>query len=374
MSEVAVKGAAKHYGAIAALDGVDLTFADGEFFGLLGPSGSGKTTLLRSIAGFIELDAGEIRIDGTDISRIPVHQRNIGMVFQNYALFPHMSVAENVAFGLDVRNVPASEIKQRVGESLDLVRLSGLEGRRPKQLSGGQQQRVALARALVTRPKVLLLDEPLSALDKHLRQEMQVELRRIQRQIGITTIFVTHDQEEALTLSDRVAIFNKGQVVQAGQVTVRIAEDGELLVRGYNVMQGYLDDPDATAAVIDPDGWLHTGDLATIDENARVRIVGRKKDMFIVGGFNAYPAEIEGFLIEHPAVAQAAVIGTPDERMGQVGKAFVVLDDGAAELAESDLISWCKQRMAGYKVPRAIVFLEALPLGATGKVMKDRLE
>ncbi|WP_374384841.1 ABC transporter ATP-binding protein [Dongia sp.] len=216
MSEVAVTGAIKRYGAVAALDGVDLTFADGEFFGLLGPSGSGKTTLLRAIAGFIDLDAGEIRIDGTDISRIPVHQRNIGMVFQNYALFPHMSVAENIAFGLDVRGVPAGEIKERVAESLNLVRLSGLEQRRPKQLSGGQQQRVALARALVTRPKVLLLDEPLSALDKHLRQEMQVELRRIQRQIGITTIFVTHDQEEALTLSDRVAIFNKGRVVQAG--------------------------------------------------------------------------------------------------------------------------------------------------------------
>ncbi|WP_374655463.1 ABC transporter ATP-binding protein [Dongia sp.] len=216
MSEVAVTGAIKRYGSVAALDGVDLTFTDGEFFGLLGPSGSGKTTLLRAIAGFIELDAGEIRIDGTDISRIAVHQRDIGMVFQNYALFPHMSVADNIAFGLDVRGVPAVKIRQRVGESLDLVRLSGLEQRRPRQLSGGQQQRVALARALVTRPKVLLLDEPLSALDKHLRQEMQVELRRIQRQIGITTIFVTHDQEEALTLSDRVAIFNKGRVVQAG--------------------------------------------------------------------------------------------------------------------------------------------------------------
>jgi spermidine/putrescine ABC transporter ATP-binding subunit len=216
MSEVAVTGAVKRYGQIAALDGVDLTFADGEFFGLLGPSGSGKTTLLRAIAGFISLDAGEIGVDGTDIARIPVHKRNIGMVFQNYALFPHLSVAENIAFGLDVRGVPAAEIKQRMTESLDLVRLSGLEARRPRQLSGGQQQRVALARALVTRPQVLLLDEPLSALDKHLRQEMQVELRRIQRQIGITTIFVTHDQEEALTLSDRVAIFNKGQVVQAG--------------------------------------------------------------------------------------------------------------------------------------------------------------
>jgi spermidine/putrescine ABC transporter ATP-binding subunit len=216
MSEVAVSGAIKRYGNVAALDGVDLTFADGEFFGLLGPSGSGKTTLLRAIAGFISLDTGEIRVDGTDIARIPVHKRNIGMVFQNYALFPHLSVAENIAFGLDVRGVPAADIVRRVTESLDLVRLSGLEERRPRQLSGGQQQRVALARALVTRPQVLLLDEPLSALDKHLRQEMQVELRRIQRQIGITTIFVTHDQEEALTLSDRVAIFNKGQVVQAG--------------------------------------------------------------------------------------------------------------------------------------------------------------
>ncbi|MBL8710035.1 MAG: ABC transporter ATP-binding protein [Rhodospirillaceae bacterium] len=216
MSEVAVIGAVKRYGQVVALGGVDLTFADGEFFGLLGPSGSGKTTLLRAIAGFIDMDAGEIRVDGTDIARIPVHKRNIGMVFQNYALFPHLSVAENIAFGLDVRNVPKGEIRARVGESLDLVRLSGLEGRRPRQLSGGQQQRVALARALVTRPQVLLLDEPLSALDKHLRQEMQVELRRIQRQIGITTIFVTHDQEEALTLSDRVAIFNQGRVVQAG--------------------------------------------------------------------------------------------------------------------------------------------------------------
>ncbi|MBK8158934.1 MAG: ABC transporter ATP-binding protein [Rhodospirillaceae bacterium] len=241
MSEVAVKGAVKHYGPIAALDGVDLTFADGEFFGLLGPSGSGKTTLLRAIAGFIELDRGEIRIDGTDISRIPVHQRNIGMVFQNYALFPHMNVAENIAFGLDVRNVPAAEIKQRVGESLDLVRLSGLEQRRPKQLSGGQQQRVALARALVTRPQVLLLDEPLSALDKHLRQEMQVELRRIQRQIGITTIFVTHDQEEALTLSDRVAIFNKGQVVQAGSPRAVYERPVDRFAAGFLGEANFLD-------------------------------------------------------------------------------------------------------------------------------------
>ena len=216
MSTVAVTDAVKKYDAVAALDGVTMTFRDGEFFGLLGPSGSGKTTLLRAIAGFVTLDRGQVLIDGQDVGGVPVHARNIGMVFQNYALFPHMSVAENVAFGLEVRGRPREDVTQSVKEALAMVRLGGLELRKPKQLSGGQQQRVALARALVTRPKVLLLDEPLGALDKHLRQEMQVELRRIQRQVGITTIFVTHDQEEALTLSDRIAIFDSGRIIQEG--------------------------------------------------------------------------------------------------------------------------------------------------------------
>ncbi|HEY4161823.1 MAG TPA: ABC transporter ATP-binding protein [Dongiaceae bacterium] len=216
MSQVEVVGAEKRYGSTAALNDVSLAFEDGEFFGLLGPSGSGKTTLLRAIAGFVDLDAGTVLVDGVDIGSTPVHRRDIGMVFQNYALFPHMSVFDNVAFGLSVRKLSTGQIKKRVGEILDLVKLSGLHERRPKQLSGGQQQRVALARALVTRPKVLLLDEPLGALDKHLRQEMQIELRRIQREVGITTIFVTHDQEEALTLSDRIAILNAGEIVQVG--------------------------------------------------------------------------------------------------------------------------------------------------------------
>jgi spermidine/putrescine ABC transporter ATP-binding subunit len=216
MSQVEIIGAEKRYGTVVALDRVSLQFVDGEFFGLLGPSGSGKTTLLRSIAGFIELDGGQVLLDGEDIGPIPVHKRDIGMVFQNYALFPHMTVFDNVAFGLSVRKMPTPEIKQRVDEILSLVRLAGLQERKPRQLSGGQQQRVALARALVTRPKVLLLDEPLGALDKHLREEMQVELRRIQREVGITTIFVTHDQEEAMTLSDRIAIMNQGKIEQLG--------------------------------------------------------------------------------------------------------------------------------------------------------------
>jgi spermidine/putrescine ABC transporter ATP-binding subunit len=214
MSRVDIEHVSKHYGAFAALDDVTITFKDGEFFGLLGPSGSGKTTLLRSIAGFIIPDQGTISFDGEHVETVPVHRRSIGMVFQSYALFPHLTIADNIGFGLDVGSLAREDIDRRVGEMLALVRLVGLEARYPKQLSGGQQQRVALARALITRPKVLLLDEPLGALDRRLRQEMQVELKDIQRETGVTTIFVTHDQEEALTLSDRIAIIDQGKLVQ----------------------------------------------------------------------------------------------------------------------------------------------------------------
>jgi spermidine/putrescine ABC transporter ATP-binding subunit len=217
VSVVEIDRVEKRYDSVVALADLSLTFADGEFFGLLGPSGSGKTTLLRAIAGFVEPDRGEIRLDGKDIGRTPVHRREIGMVFQNYALFPHMSVFENIAFGPSVRGEQGSAVEKRVAEMLALVRLAGFERRSPRQLSGGQQQRVALARALITRPRLLLLDEPLGALDKRLRQQMQIELKQIQREVGITTVFVTHDQEEALTLSDRIAIFNEGKVVQAGK-------------------------------------------------------------------------------------------------------------------------------------------------------------
>ena len=216
MSNVNINHITKTYGNIFALNDVSLDFADGDFFGLLGPSGSGKTTLLRSIAGFVVPTKGEIIVDGTDIRHTPVHKRDIGMVFQNYALFPHMSVFENIAYSLSVRGVKSNEINTRVRDSLELVQLGGYGERRPRELSGGQQQRIALARALVSKPRVLLLDEPLGALDKNLRTQMQVELRQIQREVGITTILVTHDQEEALTMSDRVAIFCEGKVIQTG--------------------------------------------------------------------------------------------------------------------------------------------------------------
>ena len=216
MTEVRVEGLTKTYGLTRALDDVTLTFPDGGFFGLLGPSGSGKTTLLRAIAGFVTPDRGRILIGDKSVERVPVEDREIGMVFQSYALFPNMTVAENVAFGLEVRRIPAPDRKARVAEALDLVRLGDLGGRKPSELSGGQRQRVAMARAIVTRPRVLLLDEPLSALDRALRVEMQIELKRIQREVGITTIFVTHDQEEALTLSDRIGILRDGRLVREG--------------------------------------------------------------------------------------------------------------------------------------------------------------
>jgi ABC-type Fe3+/spermidine/putrescine transport system ATPase subunit len=216
MAEVSVQNITKTFGTLKALNDVTMDFPDGGFFALLGPSGSGKTTLLRTIAGFIFADSGSIRIGDEPVENVPVEKRDIGMMFQNYALFPNMTVADNVGFGLRVRKVGAAEEKRRIGEALDLVQLGQHGNRKPHQLSGGQRQRVALARAIVTNPRVLLLDEPLSALDKALRVDMQFELKRIQREIGITTIFVTHDQEEALTLSDKIGILRDGKMVQAG--------------------------------------------------------------------------------------------------------------------------------------------------------------
>ena len=206
----------RSYGDVAAVDGVDLAVAPGEFFTLLGPSGSGKTTTLRLIAGFEQPDSGRILLSGRDVTGRPPYDRDVNTVFQDYALFPHMTVAQNVGYGLMVKGVKKAERAKRVGEALEMVRLSLHGSRRPSQLSGGQRQRVALARAIVNHPRVLLLDEPLGALDLKLRQEMQLELKRIQREVGITFIYVTHDQEEALTMSDRLAVFVDGHIEQVG--------------------------------------------------------------------------------------------------------------------------------------------------------------
>jgi putative spermidine/putrescine transport system ATP-binding protein len=213
---VRLAGARKTYGDVVAVAGIDLEIRPDEFFTMLGPSGSGKTTCLRMIAGFERPDAGTIELDGRDVTGVPPNERDVNTVFQDYALFPHMSVGDNVGYGLRIRKVGADERRARVGSALEMVRLGGYEQRRPSELSGGQRQRVALARALVNRPRVLLLDEPLGALDLKLRQQMQDELRTLQDEVGITFVYVTHDQEEALTMSDRLAVFNEGRIAQVG--------------------------------------------------------------------------------------------------------------------------------------------------------------
>lgn len=216
MSDVRLSSVRKVFGGVTAVGGVSLSIDRGEMVCFLGPSGCGKTTTLRMIAGLDRPDEGEIIIRGKAVNDLPTYKRNIGMVFQNYALFPHMTVKENIAFGLSMRKEPRSEIDRRVKEVMELIRLELLADRLPSQLSGGQRQRVALARAIVTKPDVLLLDEPLGALDKKLREQMQIEIRSLQQEVGITTVFVTHDQEEALTLSDRIVVMEAGRIVQVG--------------------------------------------------------------------------------------------------------------------------------------------------------------
>jgi putative spermidine/putrescine transport system ATP-binding protein len=213
---VRLEGVRKRFGDVVAVNGVDLDVRTGEFFSMLGPSGSGKTTCLRMIAGFEAPTEGAIYLDGRDVTGLAPYERDVNTVFQDYALFPHMTVEENVEYGLRVRRVPRNRRRELAAEALRIVRLQGFEGRKPGQLSGGQRQRVALARALVNRPKVLLLDEPLGALDLKLRQEMQIELKHIQQEVGLTFIYVTHDQEEALTMSDRLAVFSRGRIEQVG--------------------------------------------------------------------------------------------------------------------------------------------------------------
>jgi len=216
VADVRVSGLRKSYGKVAAVAGVDLEIARGEFFTMLGPSGSGKTTTLRMIAGFERPDAGTVELAGKDVSSLPPFDRDVNTVFQDYALFPHMTVQQNVEYGLRVKKVPKAERRLKATEALSLVRLEGYGDRKPGQLSGGQRQRVALARAIVNTPRALLLDEPLGALDLKLRQELQIELKQIQQELGMTFIYVTHDQEEALTMSDRIAVFNQGKIEQIG--------------------------------------------------------------------------------------------------------------------------------------------------------------
>ena len=284
--EVTLVDLVKRFGEVAAVAGINVDMPSGEFFSMLGPSGCGKTTTLRMIAGFEQPTEGRILLDGEDMAYTPPHKRNVNTVFQNYALFPHLNVFDNVAFGLRRQKVGKQELRQRVGEALELVQLSGFEKRKPGQMSGGQQQRVALARALVLKPAVLLLDEPLGALDLKLRKEMQLELKRIQHEVGITFVHVTHDQEEAMTMADRIVIMNGGHIEQFGTPSDLYERPKTAFVAGFlgvsNLLEGVVVGEDRVKL---SDGTLvHVPHEALADKTGTVQIGVRPEKLRVGGG------------------------------------------------------------------------------------------
>lgn len=288
----------RHFGDVRAVDRVTLDIVDGEFFTLLGPSGSGKTTCLRLIAGFDHPTSGRIELHGTDVSGLPPYERDVNTVFQDYALFPHMTVAENVAYGLMIKRVPKTERRQRVAQMLALVQLPGLGDRKPSQLSGGQRQRVALARALVNRPRVLLLDEPLGALDLKLRQQMQMELKAIQQQVGITFVYVTHDQEEALTMSDRLGVFNAGRVEQVGTPAAVYETPATDFVAGFVGVSNLVSGAAADAIAGSPETFsirpekILIRDAGTPVTNGMCAADGWIRDVVYLGALTRYRVEL----------------------------------------------------------------------------------
>ncbi len=308
----------KTFGDVVAVDDVDLTIDNGEFFSLLGPSGSGKTTVLRMIAGFEEPSGGAILLEGIDVTHVAPYDRDINTVFQDYALFPHMTVQQNVEYGLKVKRVPKAERRQRAGEMLDVVRLGGFGERRPNQLSGGQRQRVALARALVNRPSVLLLDEPLGALDLKLREEMQTELKAIQREVGITFVFVTHDQGEALSMSSRIAVFNQGQIEQVGSPVEIYEHPATSFVAGF-VGTSNLLDAELSARVLGASA-PHTlrperVSLLGLDDplpDGSLAATGQAVDVQYLGSFSRLRVHLDGGGVLVASVASDALAGVSD--------------------------------------------------------------
>ncbi len=290
----------RHFKDVKAVDGVTLEIQDGEFFSMLGPSGSGKTTCLRMIAGFDRPTTGKIFLYGQDVSNLPPYERPVNTVFQDYALFPHMTIDDNIAYGLMIRKVPRPERMRRVDEILDLVRLPGFGHRKPSQLSGGQRQRVALARALINHPKVLLLDEPLGALDLKLRQQMQVELKNIQKQVGITFVFVTHDQEEALTMSDRIAVFNEGKVEQVGTPAEVYEHPSTPFVAGFVGTSNLVDGEMAMRITGSPRRFsirpekIHLSDASLTNGHDSFSADGRVRDVVYLGLYTRYLVELAG--------------------------------------------------------------------------------
>jgi iron(III) transport system ATP-binding protein len=355
VAELKIQGLAKSYKDVRVLESIDLDIASGEFFTLLGPSGCGKTTLLRTIAGFQRQDRGEIIVKGERIDHKPAHKRDIGMVFQDYAIFPHLTVAENVAFGLKARSLPKVDIDQRVDESLKMVRLDGYHGRYPAEMSGGQQQRIGLARAMAIRPTLLLMDEPLSNLDAKLRIELREDIRDIQRRLGITTIYVTHDQEEALAVSDRICVMNKGNVEQIGtpyeiyrEPVRRFAagfvgtmnflpahvEDGRLAVGGQTIPFDEERGESATEIAFRPENVILTdqpvdgGVLALRAEVRKVTFLGREAHYMLTTPAGEIVAQVAD-----PSADFIAMEGQPVEVRIPLSK--IVLFDGHGDLVKT---------------------------------------
>jgi putative spermidine/putrescine transport system ATP-binding protein len=296
---VRLVGVRKRFGQVVAVDGVDLEVREGEFFSMLGPSGSGKTTCLRMIAGFEAPTEGHIELGGRDVTSLAPYERDVNTVFQDYALFPHMTVQENVEYGLRVKKVPRQERELRASDALAMVQLSGFTDRKPSQLSGGQRQRVALARALVNRPKVLLLDEPLGALDLKLRQAMQIELKEIQQQVGLTFVYVTHDQEEALTMSDRLAVFNRGQIEQIGTPAEVYERPATGFVAGFVGTSNVLSGAAAEAIAGSPDAFtirpekIHMSEASSTPGPGQCTATGHVREVVYIGALTKYIVELE---------------------------------------------------------------------------------
>jgi spermidine/putrescine transport system ATP-binding protein len=322
--DVEISGVSKSYGSSPVLQDVSLEVARGEFFALLGPSGSGKTTLLRLIGGFAEPDRGIIRVAGQDVTHLPPYRRNVNTVFQHYALFPHYDVWGNVAYGCRQQGIKGEDLKRRVAAAIELVRLTGLEKRHPRELSGGQQQRVALARALVLRPAVLLLDEPLGALDLKLRKQMQVELKNLQEQVGITFVYVTHDQEEALTMSDQIAVMNAGSILQVGspreiyeRPSCRFVAD---FIGESNFLTGRVDhQSDGLAWVETPVGTVPASADAPMEEGQMVNVAIRPEKMSVLSSDDA-SIVVRGRLerVIYAGVSSQAQVRLTDETLLQV--------------------------------------------------------
>jgi putative spermidine/putrescine transport system ATP-binding protein len=318
MSDIRLEGVSRHYGTVAAADQVDLAVTQGEFVTILGPSGSGKTTLLSLIAGLNRPTAGRIFIGGRDVTDAPAQERNIGLVFQSYALFPHMTVMENVLFPLGVRRIGGVAARSQAFEALKLVRLDGLQDRRPSQLSGGQQQRVALARAIVFKPDILLLDEPLGALDRKLREELQVELKQLQRTLGVTTILVTHDQEEALSLSDRIMVLNHGKTQQVAAPAEAYLRPANRFVAEFLGIANFVGLPDGRQGLVRPE---RVRLASSAGEGRKARVV----EAIYLGQMVRYHLALENGAAGAPLVAAAPFVG----RAFVAGEQVVVSWDSA---------------------------------------------